>query len=334
MGCKASRSADGAIVEQRLTPSNIDRVQRSLTFMDSLSGETRPHSLRSSRLTSGARIRGEGNMTDSSGSNLRGGGGGAATSGGESPHELEQLQEDLETLERLFQSLLGQSLTNQFVHSMEDNNNNNDHNMLADGTTPPAAERSVNNLPIICIAEEDLKDDSNKECCICFLEHEVGDKVARLPCGHFFHCHCIQEWLRKKCTCPVCRYEIETENEVYEVDRIERMKLRRIRIKNHELHRMTIQELQDIAGIDTTRSRNYLIDIIKELDNVDIISNTNASSASIATVASPRLVLDIVEEEKAEIVDDLEQQQQQQLGGAADIEMLLSNVAPNESVAN
>lgn len=42
----------------------------------------------------------------------------------------------------------------------------------------------------------------NRECIICFVEFEIGDNVRYLPCMHFFHQHCIDDWLMRSLTCP------------------------------------------------------------------------------------------------------------------------------------
>ncbi|KAJ2778107.1 hypothetical protein H4R18_004804 [Coemansia javaensis] len=44
------------------------------------------------------------------------------------------------------------------------------------------------------------------ECAICQSEYEAGDVVTRVPCLHFFHQDCIQQWLTKGAGhCPICR---------------------------------------------------------------------------------------------------------------------------------
>ncbi|KAH0449675.1 hypothetical protein IEQ34_020367 [Dendrobium chrysotoxum] len=47
-------------------------------------------------------------------------------------------------------------------------------------------------------------------CIICLVnyEEEQGkDKALRLlpECGHLFHAKCVDRWLRRRRTCPVCR---------------------------------------------------------------------------------------------------------------------------------
>ncbi len=41
------------------------------------------------------------------------------------------------------------------------------------------------------------------QCVIC-LENINGNKKT-LQCGHTFHTKCIQKWLKKNKTCPICR---------------------------------------------------------------------------------------------------------------------------------
>ena len=42
-------------------------------------------------------------------------------------------------------------------------------------------------------------------------EQQLGAYACKLPCGHLFHKECVVGWLEKNCTCPVCRFELETD---------------------------------------------------------------------------------------------------------------------------
>ena len=49
------------------------------------------------------------------------------------------------------------------------------------------------------------------ECCmVCLTDFEEKDKVVQMPCNktHIFHSLCIQQWLIKHATCPICRSNI------------------------------------------------------------------------------------------------------------------------------
>ncbi|KAK9003556.1 hypothetical protein V6N11_084198 [Hibiscus sabdariffa] len=50
------------------------------------------------------------------------------------------------------------------------------------------------------------KDDA--ECCICLSAYDDGVELRELPCGHHFHCACVDKWLYINATCPLCKYNI------------------------------------------------------------------------------------------------------------------------------
>ncbi|KAK6947740.1 Zinc finger, RING-type, partial [Dillenia turbinata] len=52
------------------------------------------------------------------------------------------------------------------------------------------------------LSEEDA------ECCICLSAYEDGVELRELPCGHHFHCSCVDKWLHINATCPLCKYNI------------------------------------------------------------------------------------------------------------------------------
>jgi hypothetical protein len=48
---------------------------------------------------------------------------------------------------------------------------------------------------------------SEAECCpICFGEYDSANvEVRQLPCRHYFHPECIDAWLVRDNTCPLCK---------------------------------------------------------------------------------------------------------------------------------
>ncbi|KAK9057828.1 hypothetical protein SSX86_022666 [Deinandra increscens subsp. villosa] len=70
---------------------------------------------------------------------------------------------------------------------------------------PPAAVWFVKNLEPVVV------DETGFVCVICKDNVGVGSVVNRLPCGHVYHPSCIVPWLNARNTCPLCRYELPTD---------------------------------------------------------------------------------------------------------------------------
>mmetsp|Transcript_11941 Transcript_11941/g.15617 ORF Transcript_11941/g.15617 Transcript_11941/m.15617 type:complete len:393 (-) Transcript_11941:276-1454(-) len=68
---------------------------------------------------------------------------------------------------------------------------------------------------IVC----DLTIEEEHECIVCRDVFEQGTTVLRLPCSHTFHEACVLGWLQNRNTCPVCRFELPTDDERYERSR-------------------------------------------------------------------------------------------------------------------
>lgn len=52
-----------------------------------------------------------------------------------------------------------------------------------------------------------------ESCLICYDKYETGEYKRILPkCNHYFHKKCVDKWLKKNSTCPICRDELLTNN--------------------------------------------------------------------------------------------------------------------------
>ncbi|KAL0316584.1 UNVERIFIED_CONTAM: RING-H2 finger protein ATL56 [Sesamum radiatum] len=48
------------------------------------------------------------------------------------------------------------------------------------------------------------------DCAICLDSFQEGDGCRNIPvCNHLFHAKCVDRWIRKKPTCPVCRTRVD-----------------------------------------------------------------------------------------------------------------------------
>ena len=49
---------------------------------------------------------------------------------------------------------------------------------------------------------------SRRSCVFCLEGFGRGQVVRLLPCGHYFHYHCVKPWFRENSKCAVCRFDV------------------------------------------------------------------------------------------------------------------------------
>lgn len=117
-----------------------------------------------------------------------------------------------------------------FINTM---NNPNQHQ-----GNPPASKKSLEKLKKFKMEEKFAKKDKeNKleypDCSICLMQIAVGQLTVLLPCGHMFHDECAEKWLQIHNTCPLCRFELPTDDQNYERERIQRENQREENMRNN-----------------------------------------------------------------------------------------------------
>mmetsp|Transcript_85212 Transcript_85212/g.260469 ORF Transcript_85212/g.260469 Transcript_85212/m.260469 type:complete len:301 (-) Transcript_85212:40-942(-) len=53
------------------------------------------------------------------------------------------------------------------------------------------------------------QEDRDEECALCLDEFCEGEQLVELGCRHVFHAQCLQPWLARSMTCPMCKGDIE-----------------------------------------------------------------------------------------------------------------------------
>lgn len=61
-------------------------------------------------------------------------------------------------------------------------------------------------LPTVRFDEKFAALNEDNQCAVCLGDYQPNEKLQQLPvCKHAFHVPCIDEWLAKNTTCPICR---------------------------------------------------------------------------------------------------------------------------------
>ena len=104
----------------------------------------------------------------------------------------------------------------------EDNNNDDNNNESSESIFDSFESQDNNNhgideevlwrLPKSKIP--DVNKLGKRQCNICLEDYKNGDELTTLPCFHFFHPNCINQWLISKNICPLCKFEIKLNNEI------------------------------------------------------------------------------------------------------------------------
>eukprot|EP00531_Pseudo-nitzschia_arenysensis_P008564 CAMPEP_0116120504 /NCGR_PEP_ID=MMETSP0329-20121206/3208_1 /TAXON_ID=697910 /ORGANISM="Pseudo-nitzschia arenysensis, Strain B593" /LENGTH=249 /DNA_ID=CAMNT_0003614273 /DNA_START=101 /DNA_END=850 /DNA_ORIENTATION=+ len=75
------------------------------------------------------------------------------------------------------------------------------------------AQLKINCLPLVQFDAEKVKcktdlNDCDVKCLVCQEDYCKGEELRKLPCGHYFHKDCVDQWLLSKDFCPYCRTSI------------------------------------------------------------------------------------------------------------------------------
>jgi Ring finger domain len=75
-----------------------------------------------------------------------------------------------------------------------------------------ASPETIHALPLETLNSEDAiqsLEENQKTCNICLEDFVVGDSMRKLECSHAFHESCIDNWLARVSSCPICKKEIQ-----------------------------------------------------------------------------------------------------------------------------
>ena len=117
-------------------------------------------------------------------------------------------------LVQLISELINSEYENQEIENILNYVMNNDENKYG---SPPAAKSEINKLKKYVLSEENLsKFGCENSCSVCKEDFVIGNKMMDLPCKHYFHEECLMPWLNQHDSCPICRFELKTDDPDYE----------------------------------------------------------------------------------------------------------------------
>ena len=99
---------------------------------------------------------------------------------------------------------------------------------------PPASTVVVNNLPRRSL--DSISDNQNLQCPVCLASFDDDDVIIEMPCEHCFHSDCLLPWLRKTNSCPLCRFELKTDDQSYEEYKLEKAEEKERQARVETLH--------------------------------------------------------------------------------------------------
>jgi len=80
------------------------------------------------------------------------------------------------------------------------------------GPTGPLTTDEISAIPAIKLEPQDIGGEGAEKdvCVICQDEFQVNDLAKRLNCRHVFHAQCIDAWLERSSSCPICNGEVRS----------------------------------------------------------------------------------------------------------------------------
>ena len=95
------------------------------------------------------------------------------------------------------------------------------------------------------------------ECSICLMQIDEGQDTILLPCGHMFHDECSTKWLKIHNTCPLCRFELPTDDAEYERERSQRNQQREAHMRNNpNIHPIDFNHPENISNNNNNENNN------------------------------------------------------------------------------
>ncbi|XP_060171125.1 E3 ubiquitin-protein ligase RING1-like [Lycium barbarum] len=140
---------------------------------------------------------------------------------------------------------------------------------------PPAAKSVVLGLPDVKVSDELLNSDSS-QCAVCKDCFEVNELVKQMPCKHIYHKDCILPWLELHNSCPVCRYELPTDDTDYENMKTTSQQPTNTSSNNNNDNIPSV--IPRVGSGNTSRNNNNIRSVIPQVGSGNTSRNANTNN--------------------------------------------------------
>ncbi|XP_040382107.1 E3 ubiquitin-protein ligase SIRP1-like isoform X1 [Oryza brachyantha] len=79
--------------------------------------------------------------------------------------------------------------------------------------TLPAKKEAIDAMPTVEVTAPGDDSAAASACAVCLEDYAVGERAMEMPCRHRFHGKCIVPWLEMHSSCPVCRFQLPTDDD-------------------------------------------------------------------------------------------------------------------------
>uniref|UniRef100_A0A915DNU6 RING-type domain-containing protein n=1 Tax=Ditylenchus dipsaci TaxID=166011 RepID=A0A915DNU6_9BILA len=83
-------------------------------------------------------------------------------------------------------------------------------NQFEGGREESIRAEDLSRIPMTEVTAKQVE--NGTQCATCMDTFALNEKVAKLDCQHIFHQPCIEPWLKKRNTCPICRQVVDPKN--------------------------------------------------------------------------------------------------------------------------
>ncbi|XP_010934436.1 RING-H2 finger protein ATL39 [Elaeis guineensis] len=115
-------------------------------------------------------------------------------------------------------------------------------------------------IPTMKYNRETFHSREDAQCTICLGEYQDREILRIMPaCGHNFHRSCIDIWLQKQSTCPICRLSL---NDLIEAKDVAFQAVNRLQVSNDHTNQWVLPSFQLLGGSRNNQGSQESVSVV------------------------------------------------------------------------